>query len=112
MGRACLALHAATAQRGWLTRAEAAAKFIGSHFGTGPAGYVTAVGAGPHPPGPQIDENVAFARFANLLHAYTGNAEYRAMAERAMKYLASPQVPGKRRWMVGGVLLADRELSS
>jgi uncharacterized protein YyaL (SSP411 family) len=109
MGRAFLVLHAATAQRAWLSRAEAAATFIGASFGGGPAGYATAVASGPHPPLPQIDENVSLARFANLLHAYTGKPEYRAIAERAMKYLASPQVAGRRRWMVGGILLADRE---
>jgi uncharacterized protein YyaL (SSP411 family) len=112
MGRAFLALHAATAQRVWLNRAEAAATFIGAKFGGGVVGYATAVGSGPHAPLPQIDENVSLARFAKLLHAYTGKAGYREIAERAMKYLASPQVAGKRRWMVGGVLLADRELAS
>jgi uncharacterized protein YyaL (SSP411 family) len=112
MGRAFLALHAATAQRVWLARAESAAKFIGAKFGGVAVGYATAVGSGPHAPLPQIDENVSLARFANLLHAYTGKVEYRAMSERAMKYLASPQVAGKRRWMVGGILLADRELET
>jgi uncharacterized protein YyaL (SSP411 family) len=112
MGRAFLALHTATAQRTWLTRAEAAATFIAAKFGSGAAGYATAAGPGPHAPLLQIDENVSLARFANLLYAYSGKAEYRAIAERAMKYLASPQVAGKRRWMVGGILLADRELAT
>ena len=112
MGRACLALYMSTGERSWLARAEAAAGFIEKHFLAKSAGYATAVGGGPYPPQPQIDENVSLARFANLLHAYTGKAEYRRTAEQAMKYLASPQVAGRRTWVVGGILLADRELAS
>jgi uncharacterized protein YyaL (SSP411 family) len=59
-----------------------------------------------------MDENVSLARFANLLHAYTEKAEYRRTAEHAMQYLASPQVTGRRTWVVGGILLADRELAT
>jgi uncharacterized protein YyaL (SSP411 family) len=29
-----------------------------------------------------------------------------------MKYIASPQVAAKRNWLVGGILLADRELAA
>ena len=114
MGRACLALHMDTADRKWLTRAEAAADFIGKQFASGAAGFATAAGAGngPASPRPQVDENVAVARFGALLYAYTGKAEHHAMAERAMKYLAAPEVSAARNWAVGGILLADREVNS
>jgi uncharacterized protein YyaL (SSP411 family) len=77
MGRAFLALYMSTADRAWLSRAEAAAGFIEKRFPLESAGYSTAAGTGPRPPEPQIDENVSLARFANLLHAYTGKPEYR-----------------------------------
>ena len=107
MGRAFLALYTATADRVWLTRAETSAAFIDKTFVNPSAGFSTSPGSGP-----QVDENISLARFANLLRAYTGRDEYARIAERAMKYLASPQVAGKRAWVVGGILLADRELAS
>jgi uncharacterized protein len=67
----------------------------------------TAVSAGP-----QLDENIAAARFANLLYRYTNDKTYRAMAENAMKYLSTPEVARQRRILVAGILLADRELQS
>jgi uncharacterized protein YyaL (SSP411 family) len=45
-----------------------------------------------------------------LLSRYTGNAEYRAMAERAMRYLAAPTIA--QYLPTAGVLLADRELAT
>jgi hypothetical protein len=47
-----------------------------------------------------------------LLFAYTGRASHQQLAERAMKYLAAPQVADSRRWLVGGILLANTELST
>jgi uncharacterized protein YyaL (SSP411 family) len=109
MGRAALALHAGTADRAWLTRATHAARFIDRHFARADAGFGTAA-ASPAAPLPQIDENVSVVRFANLLHAYTADPAFRAMAERGMRFLAAPQTLARRRWEVGGLLLADREL--
>jgi hypothetical protein len=62
-------------------------------------------------PRPEIDENVAVARFARLLYAYTAHDEHEHLAEHAMRYLAAPEVAGTRRWLVGGILLADREMA-
>jgi uncharacterized protein YyaL (SSP411 family) len=121
MGRAFLALYEVTAERTWLSRAESCAQFIEAHFKAGSgigSGYVSA--ANPDSPArskiaaaePLLDENVMVARFCNRLHHFCGKQkfDYQAMAEWAMTYLARPEVAGKRKVMVGGILLADREL--
>ncbi len=107
-GRAFLSLYTATAERSWLERAEAALDFIDARFKGPDGGYLTAAGAGPPAPRPQRDENIALARFANLLGHYTGKPAGRARAEHALRYLATPEVA--RRFNTGGVLLADGEL--
>src|SRR5262245_21346374 len=107
-GRAFLALHAATGERSWLLRAAEAVDFIDRTFRAG-AGYETARSAGAlEPARPQRDESVQLARLANLLYHYTGRSEHRAVAERAMRYLAAPEIA--RRFETGGVLLADLEM--
>ena len=50
------------------------------------------------------------ARFANLLARYTGNDEYRACAEYAMRFLVTREVALKRR-TEAGILIADVELA-
>jgi uncharacterized protein YyaL (SSP411 family) len=102
MGRAFLALYAATGERVWLRRAQEAAAFIETKFRANP-GYVTA----PHATR-QRDENCDLARFANLLHHYDGDAKHEAMARNAMRYLTAPQVATPA--PVGNVLLTDLEL--
>ena len=112
LARAFLTLYEATADRKWLQRAEETAQFAADHFKSG-AGYLAFAGSlgGKLAPKPQVDENTAFARLANLLNHYTGNAADRARAEHAMRYLAAPGVAARRGFLVGGILLADRELS-
>jgi len=112
VGRAFLALYAATGQREWLERAKAAADFAERAFAAKDrAGLVSAVsGSRFAPPVPQRDENVAAARFANLLFRYTGRASDRRLAETAMRFLARPDVA--RRFSTASVLLADAELAS
>ena len=111
MARAFLALYTVTAERPWLARAEAAATFIDQKF-RAPAGFATAASASTAtlPPKPQVDENIALVRFANLLHHHTGNPAHRALAEHAMRYLASSAVVERQGYGVSGILLADREL--
>ena len=111
MGRAFLALYRATADRAWLTRAASAATFIESHFRATSAGYVSAETHGPIGSRPLLEENIALARFANLLSRYTGDAHARAMAEHAMRHLADPAV-ALDSLTEPGVLLADDELAS
>jgi uncharacterized protein len=59
-----------------------------------------------------LDENVAAARFFNLLSKYSGKPDYKKMAENAMRYLATPEIARKRKILVAGILLADKELTS
>lgn len=118
MGRAFLSLYQASGDRSWLKKAEAAARFIDAHFTQGKeatsAGYTTvdASKSGLQKGEPLLDENICLTRFANLLYRYTGEKEYKTMAERGMKYLATPEIARKRRILVAGILLADRELGS
>ncbi len=110
MGRAFLALYAATGERTWLRRAQEAAAFIDSSFRANP-GYVTAsvTSSVDKAHGKwQRDENCEVARFANLLHHYDGDPKHEAMAKNAMRYLAAPEVAAPA--PVGNVLLADSEL--
>lgn len=113
MGRAFLALYSVTADRKWLKLSEKAANFIEKHF-KDKSGYATAdtTTSAIHRPAPQLDENVVLARFTNRLFHYTGNKNYRAMAEHAMGYLSTAEIARARDYYVGGILLADRELSS
>jgi uncharacterized protein len=111
-GRAFLALYAATGDRSWLVLACSAASDLMRIFAVrGVPGYVTAVAKGRFaPPRPERDENVAAARFLNLLDRYTGEAAYREGAQAAMRYLAAPEVAEK--FPAASVLLVDLELSS
>jgi uncharacterized protein YyaL (SSP411 family) len=111
MSRAFLTLYACTADRAWLTKAERAVKFISMNFASD-LGYITSARSGALPPKPQLDENVGLVRLANLLWHYTGNAEYQEISKRAMRYLATPGVTEHRGFLVAGVLLADREITS
>jgi uncharacterized protein YyaL (SSP411 family) len=113
MGRACLALYAVTGERVWLMRAEAAARFMDARF-RAPVGFATAVATkgGSLMPKPQVDENIALARFANLLGHYSGQDFARKMAEHAMRFLASPVVVEQQGYGTSGILLADREMRS
>jgi len=112
MARAFLALYEATGDRSWLGHAEAAAKFMAANFADGKAGFITSKTPTDrtYTPAPQRDENMLLARFANLLSRYTGNAAYREMAERAMRYLVAPQIA--KYLPTGGTLLANLEFST
>jgi uncharacterized protein YyaL (SSP411 family) len=111
-GGAFLSLYAATGDRLWLDRAEAASDFAARTFAAPDGiGLVSAAGGSRFaPPVPQRDDNVAAARFANLLHRYTGRASDRRLAERAMRFLVRPDVA--RRFTTASVLLADAELGA
>jgi len=117
MGRACLALYSITGDVDQLYRAEEAAKFIIDRFQPpekDAAGVVTTAfsGANLTDPKPEFDENVAVARFANLLSHYTDNDQYRDLAECSMRYLATPEIAIRRGAYTGGILLADLEMNS
>jgi uncharacterized protein YyaL (SSP411 family) len=111
MGRAFLALYAVTADRAWLQRAEQAAQFISANF-TNETGYVTSAKNGVLKSNPQVDENADLVRFGNLLRHYTGKTAYQEMAQHAMRYLSVPSTANGRGFLVGGILLADQEITA
>jgi uncharacterized protein YyaL (SSP411 family) len=114
MGQAFLELHAATADRIWLTRAERAADFIAVNFiDPGTPGLRT---ASSHPdqafiPGRELDESIAAVRWANLLSQYSGRPRDKSLAQTAMKYVSSPDITLSREVGVAGILLADNEIN-
>jgi len=113
MARGLLALYAATGDRTWLVHAQSAASFIAQTFAAKRRpGFITSADRGQVlRPKPQIDENVAAARFYNLIARYTGSAQYRAEAQRAMHYLAVREV-ALLRASEPGILLADAEMTT
>ncbi|MEO8630922.1 MAG: DUF255 domain-containing protein [Betaproteobacteria bacterium] len=113
MGRGMLAAYTATGDRKWLARSEAAGRFVKQTFAAPQgAGYLTAVDRRQVlKPKPQIDENLAAARFFNLLARYTGNEDYAAQSQRAMRYLVTREV-ALLRSTEPGILIADFEVTS
>jgi uncharacterized protein len=111
MGHAFLTLYACTADRVWLEKAEEAANFVAANF-KGDLGYVSTAKEGAVKSKPQFDENVGLARFVNLLFHYSGKSAYREIAEHAIRFLATPHAADHRGFLIAGLLLADRELSS
>ncbi|MFO0985175.1 MAG: DUF255 domain-containing protein [Planctomycetota bacterium] len=114
MGRALLALYVVSGERAWLERAARCATFIASRFATADAtGYFTAPAAAGTPaswqPSRQIDENVALARWGQLLARYTGDEAHRTLARCAARLLSAPAVARRRGFATGGLLLADLE---
>ena len=111
-GRAFLSLYAATGDRSWLVRSQEAAGFIARTFVmAGVPGVVSAVSRSRFAPArPQRDENVAVARFSNLLFRYTGRPEHRELALQAMRFLAAPEIA--KAFSTASVLLADSEVGS
>lgn len=108
--RAFLALYRVTGERAWLPRAQSAADVIRKHFTAQPAGFLTATAAkSPVAPLPDLSENIAAARFFNLLQHYSGRAEYGEAARHAMRYLAADAVVHNA-FEEAGILLADEEL--
>jgi uncharacterized protein YyaL (SSP411 family) len=99
MARSFLALYRATAERKWLTQAEQTANFIDSQFKQSIHSAT-------------IDENVQLVRFANLLYQYTGDKNYRALADQALAFLVLPETANRRKVFVAGILLADQEMQA
>jgi uncharacterized protein YyaL (SSP411 family) len=113
MGRAFLALYTVTGDRQWLTKAQAAEAFLAMQFaGKTTPGFVTSKTStdAAYRSRPERDENAQVVRFTNLLYQYTGDANSKAAADRAMRYLAAR--PVALRPMAGTVLLAESEFTS
>jgi len=110
MARAFMALYQNLSDRIWLQRAADAVHFVDAHF-KGEVGYLSSAPIAGLKSKPQTDENTAFARLANLLYHYTGTEDFQRIAKHAMRCLAAPSVIESRGFQVGGILLADEELS-
>ncbi len=114
MGQAFLELYAASGDRTSLARAQSASDFIARHFARdSEPGVMTSDVHIPQqfPPEQELQENIEFARWANLLSQYSGRKSDDALARSAMRYLATPAVALRPRVAVGGLLLANDELS-
>jgi len=108
--RAFLALYRATGERRWLVQAQASADAIRKIFPAPAAGYLTATADGsPIAPLPELSENIAAARFFNLLRHYSGRPEHGGAARLAMRFLAADAVV-QAAFEEAGILLADEEL--
>jgi len=113
MERAFISLYGATAEKRWLTQAQAAMRFIDANFRDEQgAGFDSSQTPTDHSysPHPDRDENVAVVRSANLLFHITGNEADQDIAGRAMRFVAAE--PILFRLPASSVLLADYELSS
>ncbi|HEY2796886.1 MAG TPA: DUF255 domain-containing protein [Thermoanaerobaculia bacterium] len=111
-GRAFLALWSVTGDRAWLSRSRDAAAYVAKTFTieSEPGLVSSAARSRFAPPKPQRDENVAVARWANLLFRHTGEEAHRRLADRAMTFLVIPEVA--ERFSTASVLLADAERSA
>jgi uncharacterized protein len=119
MARAFLSLYGATGERPWLARARKAATFIDDHFrytlpNSEAAGYASSDPKQHTIPSPEplVDENVMLVRLANLLNYYSGDKQFKKMAEIAMRFLATPEIASAQGYYTAGILLADGELSA
>jgi uncharacterized protein YyaL (SSP411 family) len=115
MGQAMIDLYAATGERDWLARAMEAGRFIDRHFRADDGGFITTAaresGEGVFlKPVKALEEHTQLARFANLLHRYSGTAQFRMMADHAMRYMAGIALADEGRpWP--GLLQADAEFA-
>jgi len=110
MGQAFLAMYKVTADARWLELAKGTLPFIAANFSSpNGSGYVTSKAAIDQfsRKFQERDENVAVARFSGLMAQYTGDAQAKAIADQAMRYLATPAIAV--RWLSGGELLAIYE---
>lgn len=111
MGQAQLAAYKVGMGRHYLNQAMASAGFIVETFKHPTAGVLTSVPDGsPILPIRKLEENVAAARFLNLLSHYSGKAKYKQEAKHVFAFLAAPKV-ALGRVEESGVLLVDDELS-
>jgi uncharacterized protein YyaL (SSP411 family) len=117
MGRAFLNLYAATGERVYLTRATSIADYILKAFpvlidGKIGAGFKSSLQSGAFASTANFDENVAAARFYNLLYHYSSRLEDKRAAKLAMDYLMLPSVMKKHESSASSILLTEREMNS
>ncbi len=115
MGQAALELYAATGDRKWMTLATEAGGFIAAKFKDTSGGLLTSVQSEANTgvftkPAKIPEEQIQTARFANLLHRYSGAQEFRDLAEHAARHaLAENHLD--RPSVHSGALMIDAELA-
>jgi uncharacterized protein len=115
MGQAFSSLYHATGDAQWLNRSEGAADFVQANFisnalpGVMTSAYVKDTKFTPYF---ELDENVNVARWASDLNHETRNQADRELANRAMRYLVSPEIAKTPQMSVGGILLVNEECSA
>jgi len=110
MGQAFLALYQVTADEKWLDHAKATLPFLAANFSApNTIGFLTS----KQPEDrflkvfPERDENVALARFANLMYRISGDVQAQKISAQGMRYLATPAIA--LRPLSAGELLAIDE---
>ena len=114
VSRAMLDMYAATGRREWLSGAEDGARFIEAHFSDrSDGGFFTTdpKQSGVLKPYKEIDDNLAAARFFNLLSYYAHDAKLADIAVAAFKSVTSPEQV-QRNSFAPGLLLADAEIKA
>jgi len=113
---AYIALYQATGNRENLKRARKTVEYIDKTFryaGEQGAGYAVsyAPATAVLKPQPHIDENIAVARLAIRVFHLTADKQYKNVAERAMRYLATEDI-ALSRLTEAGILLIAYELAT
>ena len=112
VARAMLQLYRVTFKKIYLVSACQTADYIEQHFKHELCGYesIQTNHSGQTVPR-QIDENISFSRFTNLLYHYTGKEKYKKMAQHGLRYLCIPEIATSR-MEEAGILLIDHELQT
>lgn len=121
MARAMLQLYRATLEEQYLNYACVSAVFIHKNFKNSLCGYNTTINSSTKndssrkstrktvkPSIRQIDENISFIRFVNLLSHYSSNPLFKKITNHGLRYLYIPEV-ATARMEEAGILLLDRE---
>ena len=117
MARAMLQLYRATLDEHYLNYACESAVFIHKNFKNSLCGYNTTINSNTKKESPkksarqsvrQIDENISFIRFVNLLSHYSSNPLFKKITNHGLRYLYIPEV-ATARMEEAGILLLDRE---
>ena len=114
MARGLLALYAATGERPFLEQARKTVSWISKEFANPDgAGFFASSPSKAQVLKPviRLDDNVALARLANELFRYTGDEAFRAVAQKALSYVAQREVL-EQSISEPGVILAGEEIAS
>lgn len=122
MARAMLQLYRATLDEQYLNYACESAIFIHKNFKNSLCGYNASINSNTKNDSPrksdkksarqsirQIDENISFIRFVNLLSYYSSNPLFKKIINHGLRYLYIPEV-ATARMEEAGILLLDREI--